>query len=102
VSPLVLAGGPVKSCFRTDGLTARQQVLGHRSPRLSNGAGTTGTKAGATGASNKGLQLTRALGAGAYSLVGWAASGALVKVGPSQLKPSVVRAMVGGEHLILG
>ncbi len=38
---------------------------------------------------NKGLQLTRALGAGAYSLVGWAAWDALVKVGPSQLKPSV-------------
>ncbi len=51
-------------------------------------------------APNKGLQLSRALGAGAYSLVGWAAWDALVKVGPSQLKPSVVRAMVVGQRAL--
>lgn len=38
---------------------------------------------------NKGLQeLSRALGAGTYSLVGWAGFEALVKIGLSQLKPS--------------
>ncbi len=42
---------------------------------------------GARGPPNKGLQLSRALGAGAYSLVGWACGDALVKGGPRSRSP---------------
>jgi hypothetical protein len=39
------------------------------------------------GPQSKGLQLTRALGAGAYALVGWAAPDALLKGGPRSRSP---------------